>query len=90
VSCVARFFVNRFSRQEHSLTWLAQKLRNATNGSWWIVKVHPTWARGTRNGARSAPEEKFRNSGDKKKLVNCSSGALRAFRIMSPYFVGWT
>jgi hypothetical protein len=33
----------------------AQKVRNATNGSWWMVQVQPTQANADQSCARSAP-----------------------------------
>jgi hypothetical protein len=39
----------------------AQKVRNATNGSWWMVQVQPTKANADQSCARSAPEERMKS-----------------------------
>jgi hypothetical protein len=43
------------------LVSFAQKVRNATNGSWWMVQVQPTKATAEQSCARSAPEERMKS-----------------------------
>jgi hypothetical protein len=66
--------------------FLCTKTQKCHHGSWWILSPSYLGSRQVELRAKRA-EEKLRDSGQKKKLVNRSSGARRALQLSRPSFV---
>jgi hypothetical protein len=72
----------------------AQKVRNATNGSWWMVQVQPTKAKTPINPAREALRRKNEIGLENRPKTHLGRRSLRrasrAASIKAVSFVGWT
>jgi hypothetical protein len=71
-----------------------QKVRNATNGSWWMVQVQPTKANADQSCARKRARGKNEIAQENRPKTDLGRRsrrrASRAASIKAVSFVGWT